>query len=140
MHTFHDLANRDREPRALGADAQGSGGRAGVPSADDRRADRRVDRAVSRGDAVTAGRVWALSGIKSRADSALYDAQEEGIRLAEEADRIAEARQENARLQAVIHVALAQLDRVEREQGPEAELSPSDREALGLDLDALCLS
>ena len=89
---------------------------------------------------MTAGRTWALSGLKSRADSALYDAQEEGIRLSEEADRIAEARQENARLQAVIHVALAQLDRVEREQGPEAELSPSDREALGLNLDALCLS
>ena len=89
---------------------------------------------------MTAGQTWALSGLKNRADSALYEAQEEGIRLAEEADRIAEARQENARLQAVLHVALAQLDRVEREQGPEAELSPADREALGLDLDALCLS
>jgi len=89
---------------------------------------------------VTAGMTWALAGLKNRANSALYEAQEEGIRLAEEADRIAEARQENARLQAVLHVALAQLDRVEREQGPEAELSPTDREALGLDLDALYLS
>ncbi len=82
---------------------------------------------------------WALSGLQNRADSALYDAREEGIRLAEEADRIAEARQKNARLQAVLHVALAQLAAVEREQGPEAELSPTDREALGLDLDALDL-
>lgn len=89
---------------------------------------------------MTAGMTWALAGLKNRANSALYEAQEEGIRLAEEADRIAEARQENARLQAVLHVALAQLDRVEREQGPEAELSPTDREALGLDLDALYLS
>ena len=89
---------------------------------------------------MTAGSTWALAGLKNRADSVLFEAQDEGIRLAEEADRIAKARKENARLQAVLHVALAQLDRVEREQGPEAELSAADREALGLDLDALHLS
>lgn len=82
---------------------------------------------------------WSLSGLKNRADSALYDARQEGIRLGEYADRLAIVRKENAHLQAVLHVALAQLAAVEREQGPEAELSPADRDALGLELDALDL-
>lgn len=86
------------------------------------------------------GGTWALSGLKHRADSALYDAQQEGIRLAEEADRIAEARRDNARLQAVVHVAIAKLNQIERDQGADVDLSPADREALGLDLDALWLT
>jgi hypothetical protein len=86
------------------------------------------------------GGTWALSGLKQRADSALYDAQQEGIRLAEEADRIAEARRDNARLQAVLHVAIAKLSQIERDQGADVDLSPADREALGLDLDALELT
>ena len=83
---------------------------------------------------------WSIRGLQNRAASALYDAQQDAIRLAEEEDRIKEQRLDAHRLITVLLFAQETIEKIAAVEGLDADLDESQREALGLNLDALYLT
>lgn len=83
---------------------------------------------------------WTLRGLLNRADSALYDARQQRIELAQQVDDLTEKLEQNHGLRVVLQMAITQVNQLIEERGPDADLSHSEREALGLNLDALYLT